>query len=106
MFVRDLSSEMLRELCGGGLGDAIIADPLTAESLELAGSGHPALRLADVGGPMPNSVYYTDRARLDEVFERAVALMAGVEEAVSSLGAGGPPGPRRRRGVGGAAPTQ
>jgi NitT/TauT family transport system substrate-binding protein len=92
-FVRDLSTGMLRELFEHGLGDAMIADPLTAASLELGGAAHAALRLADVAGPMPNSVYYTDRAKLDEVHDRAVALMGAVAESMAALSAGADPAP-------------
>jgi NitT/TauT family transport system substrate-binding protein len=90
-FVRDLSTEMLRELYEHGLGDAMIADPLTAASLQLDGTGHPALRLAAVGGPMPNSVYYAERSRLDELHDRLVALLGGVSEAMAALCAGADP---------------
>jgi NitT/TauT family transport system substrate-binding protein len=90
-FVRDLSTEMLRELYEQGLGDALIADPLTTESLRRAGTGYPALRLSEVAGPMPNSVYYAERARLDDLLERNVALMAGVKEAMDDLSAGADP---------------
>jgi len=90
-FVRDLSGEMLVELFEQGLGDALIADPLTVQALELRGVGHPAFRLADAGGPMPNSVYYTERHRLDELHERVVAFMAGVAEAMQALCGGADP---------------
>lgn len=90
-FVRDLSTGMLRELYEHGLGDAIIADPLTATSLCRLGLGHAAHRLADAGGPMPNSVYYTDRARLDELHDRLVALLGGVAESMRALGDGADP---------------
>ena len=90
-FVRDLSTDMLRELFEHGLGDAMIADPLTAESLRLSGAGHPACRLAEVAGPMPNSVYYTERSRLAELHDRCVALMGGVAEAMRELSAGADP---------------
>jgi NitT/TauT family transport system substrate-binding protein len=92
-FVRDLSTAMLRELYEHGLGDAMIADPLTAQELCLTGHGHPAVRLAEVAGPMPNSVYYTDPSRIDDLRERLVALMAGVGEAMAALTAGADPAP-------------
>jgi NitT/TauT family transport system substrate-binding protein len=38
-FVRDLSTELLRELYENGLGDAMVADPLTAHVLQLGGHG-------------------------------------------------------------------
>lgn len=84
-FVRDLSTDMLRELYEHGLGDAMIADALTAAALRLDGVGHVVCRLSEVAGPMANSVYYTDRARLDELHDRLVALMAGVDEAMREL---------------------
>jgi NitT/TauT family transport system substrate-binding protein len=87
-FVRDLSTDMLRELYEAGLGDAFIADALTAAELELGGLGHPAVLLAEVGGPMANSVYYTDRARLPELHDRLVALMDGIREAMDALRGG------------------
>jgi NitT/TauT family transport system substrate-binding protein len=90
-FVRDLSTAMLRELYEHGLGDAMIADPLTAASLYLDGTGYPACRLAEVGGPMPNSVYYAERPRLQELHERLVALMGGIQEAMSDLSSGADP---------------
>ena len=98
-FVRDLSTAMLRELYEHGLGDAMIADPLTASELELAGLGHSVCRLADVAGPMPNSVYYTDRSRLDELHEACVALMGGIQDAMRDLRAGARPGGCDRCGV-------
>lgn len=90
-FVRDLSTEMLRELFEHGLGDAMIADPLTAALLEHDGTAHPACRLADAGGPMPNSVYYVARARLPELRERLIALVAGVLDGMRELSAGADP---------------
>lgn len=89
-FVRDLSSPMLVELFEHGLGDAIIADPGTTAALTLAGTGHIAHRIA-TAGPMPNSVFYTERGRLDEVHDRAVALMRGIAEAMDALTAGADP---------------
>jgi NitT/TauT family transport system substrate-binding protein len=90
-FVRDLSTSMLRELYEHGLGDAFIADTITATSMRRSGSGHVAHDFADSAGPMPNSVYYTDRSRLDEVHDRAVALMAAIDEAMHALSAGADP---------------
>jgi NitT/TauT family transport system substrate-binding protein len=89
-FVRDLSTPMLRELFEHGLGDALIADPGTAASLGLSGAGHIAYLLA-TAGPMANSVYYTERSRLDEVHDRAVALMSGIAEAMQALSGGADP---------------
>ena len=66
-FVRDLSTDLLRELYEGGLGDAMVADPMTATVLKLGGHGYMSCHLADVGGVMPNSVYYVLRERLEEL---------------------------------------
>ena len=71
-FVRDLSSDMLTELFVKGLGDAILLDLLSATRLEERGAGNMTCRLADVGGPMPNSVYYVRRDRLEPVHDRFV----------------------------------
>jgi NitT/TauT family transport system substrate-binding protein len=90
-FVRDLSSEMLRELYEHGLGDAMIADPLTATALRLDGLGHTVCRLSEAAGPMPNSVYYTDRGRLEDLHDRLIALMGGVKEAMQDLSDGADP---------------
>ena len=62
-FVRDLSTAMLVELFGAGTGDAIIADLVTAKTLEATGAGTIVFRHLDSGGTRPNSVYYcrTDR---------------------------------------------
>ncbi|MCW3013599.1 MAG: hypothetical protein JWO02_691 [Solirubrobacterales bacterium] len=89
-FVRDLSGPMLSELFEHGLGDALIADPGTAASMSLAGTGHIAHLLA-TAGPMANSVFYTDRSRLDELHVRAVALMGGIAEAMQALSGGADP---------------
>jgi NitT/TauT family transport system substrate-binding protein len=90
-FVRDLSGDLLRELYEHGLGDAMIADPLTAASLRLNGTGYQSCHLAEVGGPMPNSVYYVERARLGELRDALVALLGGVFEAMLELSAGADP---------------
>jgi NitT/TauT family transport system substrate-binding protein len=87
-FVRDLSSDMLTELFVKGLGDAILLDLLSATRLEERGAGNMTCRLADVGGPMPNSVYYVRRDRLEPLHDRLVALLAGVGTAMGQLTAG------------------
>ena len=90
-FVRDLSSDMLTELFVKGLGDAILLDLLSATRLEDGGAGHLTCRLADVGGPMPNSVYYVRRDRLEPLHDRLVALLWGVGTAMGQLTAGAVP---------------
>lgn len=91
-FSRDLSAAMLGELFEQGLGDAIVTDLLSATRMEMGAIGHISCRLADVGGPMPNSVYYVRRDQLERLREELVRLMAGVAasmaELVRSAGAG------------------
>jgi NitT/TauT family transport system substrate-binding protein len=90
IFVRDLSTDMLVELFRNGAGDAIVADPFTATTLAVAGVGHFACHLADVGGVMPNSVYYVRRDRLDELHEALIALLHGVSDAMTAITDGAP----------------
>lgn len=87
-FVRDLSSEMLTELYEGGLGDALVTDLLSATLLGRNGRGFLSCRIAGVGGPMPNSVYYIRRDRLAELNDRLVALLSGVQEAMTAINSG------------------
>jgi NitT/TauT family transport system substrate-binding protein len=88
-FVRDLSTDMLAELYQQGLGDAMVADLGTALRLRDVGVGHLSCHLAEVGGAMPNSVYYVRRPRLPELHDRLVALLGGVQQAMTVLVAGG-----------------
>ena len=87
-FVRDLSSQMLSELFEHGLGDALLVDLLAATVMHERGTGYLTCRLADAGGPMPNSVYYVRRERLDDLHDRLVKLMAGINEAMIALNSG------------------
>src|SRR6266508_1786484 len=87
-FVRDLSTDMFAELFTHGLGDALVADLLTATALRRRGVGFMSCRLADVGGPMPNSVYYTRRDRLEAVHDRVVRFLAGIRRAMADLTSG------------------
>jgi NitT/TauT family transport system substrate-binding protein len=89
-FVRDLSTDLLAELFGQGLGDAMVADLVTALLLRARGVGHFACHLADIGGVMPNSVYYVRRRRLAELHDRLVALLGGVQEGMQALAADAP----------------
>jgi len=57
-FVHDLSNDMFVELFSAGTGDALMTDALTAASLVQRGVAHWAARFNDVGGAVPNSVYY------------------------------------------------
>ncbi|MFC8517742.1 ABC transporter substrate-binding protein [Streptomyces sp. NPDC057257] len=81
-FVRDLSTAMLVELFTAGLGDAIIADLVTATELEAAGAATIVFRHLDEGGIMPNSVYYCRTDRVEELRERVTAFVASIDAAM------------------------
>jgi NitT/TauT family transport system substrate-binding protein len=87
-FVRDLSTDMLLELFEHGLGDGLIADLLSARRLQRCGAGYVALALADAGGPMPNSVYYARRDRLESLHDRTALFLSAVQEAMEELTSG------------------
>jgi NitT/TauT family transport system substrate-binding protein len=87
-FVRDLSGKMLCDLFADGHGDAIILDTFNAVRFTGLGHGHQTYRLAEPGGEMPNSVYYTLRERLDELQEPLVGLLGGVQEAMDAITSG------------------
>lgn len=84
-FLRDLSTAMLVELFQAGTGDAIIADLVTAKGLEASGHGAIVFRHLDGGGTMPNSVYYCETARMEEISDRAGRFTAAVAEAMELL---------------------
>ena len=84
-FVRDLSTAMLVELFEAGLGDAIIADLVTATVLQDKGFGHISFEHAKAGGIMPNSVYYCKTERLDELAPALSAFVTAVGEAMDAL---------------------
>jgi len=81
-FVRDLSTNMLVELYQAGLGDGMIADLGTASELEAAGFGGIVFRHLDSGGLMPNSVYYCQSARVEELRERIATFTGCISEAM------------------------
>ena len=81
-FVRDLSTAMLVELFTAGLGDAIIADLVTALELEAAGTGRIIFRHLDAGGIMPNSVYYCRTDRVEELRESITRFVTGIDAAM------------------------
>ncbi len=81
-FVRDLSTGMLVELYQAGLGDGIIADLGTATELEAAGYGGIVFRHLDSGGLMPNSVYYCQSSRVEELRERVTRFVGCIAEAM------------------------
>lgn len=82
-FVHDLSAAMLSAIFQGGTGDALLVDGLRAASLLSAGIGESAIRMDEVCGPMPNSVYYappTLLERSDQLAWRFVrALQRGMD---------------------------
>ena len=84
-FVRDLSTAMLVELFEAGLGDAIIADLVTATMLQDKGYGQISFEHAKAGGIMPNSVYYCKTERLDELAPALSAFVTAVGEAMDAL---------------------
>jgi NitT/TauT family transport system substrate-binding protein len=92
-FVRDLSTDMLVELYRHGLGDAILVDLLSATTLAADGVGVISARLAELGGPMPNSVYYTRRDRVEELHGRLVGFLAAIRGAMVELTAPDAPPP-------------
>jgi NitT/TauT family transport system substrate-binding protein len=87
-FVRDLSASMLAELFECGLGDAIVTDVLGGNTLARKRVGYMTCRLADVGGPMPNSVYYVRRDRLGDLADRLVRFLTGIRQAMAQLTSG------------------
>lgn len=84
-FVRDLSTAMLVELFTAGLGDAIIADLVTATMLQDRGVGHISQEHAVVGGTMPNSVYYCRTERLDELEPVLVGFVTALSRSMAAL---------------------
>lgn len=65
-WVRDLSGPVISELFLGGHGDAMVTDAVNGARLERAGMAAIVARHDVDGGLMPNSVFYTHRARLEE----------------------------------------
>ncbi|MDQ4214310.1 ABC transporter substrate-binding protein [Microbacterium sp. ASV81] len=84
-FVRDLSTELLTECFESGLGDAILVDLYTAASLQARGAGAMSYNLARLGGPVPNSVYYVRRDRVEELSDRVGRMLIGVQRAMDRV---------------------
>ena len=84
-WVRDLSTAMLVELYVDGLGDAIVADLVTATELEEAGNGQVVFRHLDSGGVMPNIVYYCRTDRLAELAETIGLFRDALQQAMDEL---------------------
>lgn len=89
-FVRDLSKETLVELFTGGLGDAMVADLLTATQLQQQGHGVIACQLAEAGGSMSNSVYCVRPDRLEQLREPLTAFLGSIRAAMAALVAARP----------------
>jgi ABC-type nitrate/sulfonate/bicarbonate transport system substrate-binding protein len=84
-FIRDLSTAMVVELYSAGLGDALIADLTTATTLQEKGLGHIAIEHLDVGGIMPNSVYYCRTDRFDELRARLISFTVAIDRAMRTI---------------------
>ncbi|MGU3502753.1 ABC transporter substrate-binding protein [Mycobacterium sp. C31M] len=84
-FLRDLSTPMYVEMFGAGLGDAIVADLVTAEAMQRKGTGYIAADYLEVGGLGPNSVYYCRTDRFDELSERLVRFVSALQESMQLL---------------------
>lgn len=71
-WVRDLAGPTLTEMFLGGHGDALVTDAINGALLERADKAFIVARHDVDGGLMPNSVYYTNRERLerDDSIER------------------------------------
>lgn len=87
-FGRDLPADMLAELFANGLGDALVADMLTAATLQHRGVGFMTCKLAEVGGLMPNSVYYARRDSLESLDARLGRFLTAVSRAMAELTSG------------------
>ncbi|WP_225102212.1 hypothetical protein [Streptomyces sp. CoH27] len=70
------------ELFTAGLGDAIIADLVTATELEASGAARIVFRHLDDGGIMPNSVYYCRTDRIEELRERITHFVSSIDAAM------------------------
>jgi NitT/TauT family transport system substrate-binding protein len=81
-FIRDLSTAMAVELYQAGLGDGVIADLGTASELQAAGFGTIVFRHLDSGGLMPNSVYYCQTTRVEELRDRVTRFVGCIDEAM------------------------
>lgn len=84
-FLRDLSTPMFVELFEDGLGDAIILDITTAQTMADRNTGHIVVEYAEVGGLGPNSVYYCRTDRFDELEDRLVRFASGLDAAMATV---------------------
>lgn len=84
-FIRDFSTAMVVELYSAGIGDALIADLTTATTLQEKGLGHIAIEHLEVGGIMPNSVYYCRTDRLEALRPRLVSFTVAIDRAMRAI---------------------
>ena len=84
-FLRDLSTPMFVDLFEDGLGDAIILDITTAQTMTDRNTGHIVVEYAEVGGLGPNSVYYCRTDRFDELEERLVGFASALNAAMTTV---------------------
>lgn len=82
-WLRDLSTPMFVELFEEGLGDAIILDITTAQTMVDRSTGHIVVEYAEVGGLGPNSVYYCRTDRFEELEERLVKFSSALDNAMA-----------------------
>lgn len=64
-WVRDLAGSTLTEMFLGGHGDALVTDAVNGQLLERENKAYVVAHHDVDGGLMPNSVYYTNRERLE-----------------------------------------
>ncbi|GAF46872.1 ABC transporter substrate-binding protein [Rhodococcus wratislaviensis] len=84
-FLRDLSTPMFVELFEDGLGDAIILDITTAQTLSDRDAGIIVVDYAEVGGLGPNSVYYCRTDRLEELHDRLIRFTTALSAAMGTI---------------------
>lgn len=84
-FLRDLSTPMFVELFEAGLGEAIVADLVTAEAMQHKGTGYIANDYTVTGGLGPNSVYYCRADRYAELNDRLMRFTSALQESMDLL---------------------
>lgn len=76
-FVRDLEVSTMARLWRSGFGDYLLAGPPLSQ--ELVDEGHPvAATLAELGGRVPWSVYYTTRRMTEQHEDRLAGFMRAI----------------------------
>ena len=82
-FVHDFATPMIAECFAGGWGDLIVVDPLTASKLVMDGKGYLAGSLAEYGGAVPWSVYYSPTNVLEHPDHLAGRFTAALQRATT-----------------------